>query len=122
MINIRLFQKVKIFLLRLSGECGGKNYHLLHPSCDLKSAVFATIRSAYEYSGQKCSACSRLYVPESKWEEFKEMFIELVKELKISSPLEFDTFTSAVIDEKAFDRISSYIEYGKNNNKLNHFN
>lgn len=103
---------------RLSGECGGKNYHLVHSSADLTSAVVATLRSAFEFSGQKCSACSRLYVSESLWPQFSEKLVEMVKELKIGSPLEFNTFTSAVIDENSFRRIRSYIEYGKSNQKL----
>lgn len=52
---------------RLIGECGGKNYHFIHPSADVASVVPGTIRSAFEYCGQKCSACSRMYVPESLW-------------------------------------------------------
>jgi len=52
---------------RLIGECGGKNYHFIHPSADPESVVMGTIRSAFEYCGQKCSACSRMYVPESLW-------------------------------------------------------
>lgn len=52
---------------RLIGECGGKNYHLVHPSADAESVIYGTIRSAFEYCGQKCSACSRMYVPESLW-------------------------------------------------------
>lgn len=49
------------------GECGGKNFHLVHHTADIKSVVNGTIRSSFEYSGQKCSACSRMYVPESIW-------------------------------------------------------
>lgn len=52
---------------RLIGECGGKNYHFVHPSADAQSVATSTIRSAFEYSGQKCSACSRAYIPESLW-------------------------------------------------------
>lgn len=100
---------------KLSGECGGKNFHLIHESADIKGASYATIRGAFEYSGQKCSATSRLYVPESKWSEMRETLISLVKGLKVDSPLKFDAFTSAVIDEKSFNKISEYIEYGKNN-------
>ncbi len=81
---------------RLSGECGGKNFHLVHESADMESVSVATIRSAFEYSGQKCSACSRLYVPESKWPQIREQMCHLVKDLKIDTPLEFNTFTSAV--------------------------
>ncbi len=101
-----------------AGECGGKNYHLVHSSADIRSAAMATIRSAFEYSGQKCSACSRLYIPESKWPEIRDFMIETIKELKIGSPVDFQTFSSAVIDSKAFDRISSNIDYGKKNLKL----
>ena len=52
---------------RLIGECGGKNYHFVHPSADVETVVNGTIRSAFEYCGQKCSACSRMYVPETLW-------------------------------------------------------
>jgi 1-pyrroline-5-carboxylate dehydrogenase len=103
---------------RLSGECGGKNFHLMHESADLESFCIATIRSAYEYSGQKCSACSRLYVPESKWPHVRDRLTQLASELKIDSPLKFETFTSAVIDETSFDRIKSYIDYGINNKNI----
>lgn len=52
---------------RLIGECGGKNFHFVHPSADVQSVIMCTIRSAFEFSGQKCSACSRMYVPKSLW-------------------------------------------------------
>ena len=52
---------------KLIGECGGKNFHFVHPSADVESVVMGTIKSAFEYNGQKCSACSRMYVPESLW-------------------------------------------------------
>lgn len=101
---------------RMSGECGGKNFHLVHESADVESVSVATLRSAYEYSGQKCSACSRLYIPESMWPEVRDLLVSMSSQLKIASPLEFDTFTSAVIDERSFDRIAAYIDYGKANN------
>jgi len=66
---------------RLSGECGGKNYHFVHPSADIMNVAGNTIRSAFEYSGQKCSACSRLYVPKSKWPVVSS--ISRVKEEKV---------------------------------------
>lgn len=52
---------------RLIGECGGKNFHFVHPTADVETVITATIRSAFEFCGQKCSACSRMYVPESLW-------------------------------------------------------
>ncbi|KAA0190706.1 Aldehyde dehydrogenase 4 family member A1 [Fasciolopsis buskii] len=98
---------------RTIGECGGKNYHLIHPSADVNEAALATIRSAFEYSGQKCSACSRLYVPASLWPKMKSLLLEHHRQLKIGSPLDHDTFTSAVIDQTAFRKISGYLDYAK---------
>ncbi|XP_017467620.1 PREDICTED: delta-1-pyrroline-5-carboxylate dehydrogenase, mitochondrial [Rhagoletis zephyria] len=95
---------------RLVGECGGKNFHFIHPSAHVETAVAQTIRSAFEYGGQKCSACSRLYVPESLWEsQFKGPLIEKVKKLKVGDACEVDTFYSAVIDDNSFQRISGFI-------------
>ncbi|NEU34575.1 aldehyde dehydrogenase family protein, partial [bacterium LRH843] len=87
---------------RLIGECGGKNYHFVHPSANVESVVNGTIRSAFEFCGQKCSACSRMYVPESLWPKIKNGLIEIREKLKVADVKEFDAFTSAVIDDKAF--------------------
>ena len=81
-------------------ECGGKNFHFVHESADLTSVVNHTVRSAYEYSGQKCSACSRLYIAESVWPEFKQQLLTTLKDVKVGSPLSDDSFLSAVIDDK----------------------
>jgi len=98
---------------KLVGECGGKNYHFVHPTAEVPTVVASTIRSAFEYQGQKCSACSRMYVPESLWSQIKEGLLETHKTLKVGSVTEFDTFMSAVIDRKSFDRIKGYIERAK---------
>jgi len=98
---------------KLVGECGGKNYHFVHPTAEVKTVVASTARSAFEYQGQKCSACSRMYVPESLWPEVKEGLVETQKSLKMGSVTETDSFMSAVIDRKAFDRITGYIEHAK---------
>ncbi|XP_013785374.1 delta-1-pyrroline-5-carboxylate dehydrogenase, mitochondrial-like [Limulus polyphemus] len=103
---------------RLVGECGGKNYHFVHPSAHVQSVVNGTIRSAFEFGGQKCSACSRMFVPESLWDQIREGLLETRKQLKLDSPLEYDTFLSAVIDEKAFNRIKGYIDYAKMSSNL----
>uniref|UniRef100_A0A2R5LKI9 Multifunctional fusion protein n=1 Tax=Ornithodoros turicata TaxID=34597 RepID=A0A2R5LKI9_9ACAR len=103
---------------RLVGECGGKNFHFIHPSADIESAIALTVRSGYEYSGQKCSAAERVYIPESLWSKMRDGLVSAVNSLKIGSPLEFDTFTSAVIDKNAFKKISSYVDYGKSNLKV----
>uniref|UniRef100_A0A183TNT1 L-glutamate gamma-semialdehyde dehydrogenase n=1 Tax=Schistocephalus solidus TaxID=70667 RepID=A0A183TNT1_SCHSO len=103
---------------RIVGECGGKNYHFVHPSANTADVALATLRSAFEYTGQKCSACSRLYVPASLWPKIRDMLVELMSKVKVGSPLEKDTFTSAVIDSNAFKKISGYIEYAKGCNDL----
>ncbi|KAJ3652450.1 hypothetical protein Zmor_018412 [Zophobas morio] len=103
---------------RLIGECGGKNYHFVHPSADVTSVVNATIRSAFEFCGQKCSACSRMYVPESLWPKIKEGLLETRSKLKIGEPTDYESFTSAVIDDKAFKRISGYIDHAKSSSNL----
>lgn len=100
---------------RLIGEVGGKNYHFVHPSADVLSVVNGTIRSAFEYCGQKCSACSRMYVPESLWPKIKEGLIAERNKLKIGDPTESDAFMGAVIDARAYDRISGYINHAKKN-------
>ena len=81
-------------------ECGGKNFHFVHSSANIESVVNGTIRSAFEYGGQKCSACSRMYIPESKWPLIRDRLIEEVKKIKLGSPLEAESFFSAVIDDK----------------------
>uniref|UniRef100_A0A6M2DFN5 Multifunctional fusion protein n=1 Tax=Xenopsylla cheopis TaxID=163159 RepID=A0A6M2DFN5_XENCH len=96
---------------RLIGECGGKNYHFVHPTADVASVIAGTIRSAFEYCGQKCSACSRAYVPESLWAEIKQGLLCTRDRLKIGDVREYDTFMGAVIDQKSFNRIKGYIDH-----------
>ncbi|RWS25164.1 delta-1-pyrroline-5-carboxylate dehydrogenase-like protein [Leptotrombidium deliense] len=103
---------------RLIGECGGKNYHFVHSSADIETVICSTIKAAFEYGGQKCSACSRIYVPRSLWPKIKDGLIAITKQIKLGNPLEFDSYLSAVIDAKAFNRIKSYIEYAKNSSNL----
>lgn len=103
---------------RLIGECGGKNYHFVHPTADVPSVIAGTIRAAFEFSGQKCSACSRAYIPESLWPQIKTGLIKIRDSLKIGDVRDFGSFTSAVIDDKAFARIKSYIDHAKSSPKL----
>lgn len=102
---------------RIVGETGGKNFHLLHPSADITSAVNHTIRAAFEYQGQKCSACSRMYVPKSKWSEVKEKLIQVHSTIKMGQPDDFSTFMTAVIDATAFNDHTNYINGAKNSNE-----
>ncbi|KAL7293953.1 hypothetical protein TKK_0012533 [Trichogramma kaykai] len=103
---------------KLIGECGGKNFHFVHPSADVQSVVMGTIRSAFEYNGQKCSACSRMYVPESLWNEIKTGLLSTRDKLKMGDPRDFSVFLGAVIDAAAFKRITGYINHAKNSPDL----
>ena len=94
-------------------ECGGKNFHFVHNSAELESVISGTVRSAFEYGGQKCSACSRMYVPESKWPKIKEGMLEIQKQIKVGSPLEADSFLSAVIDDKVHVKVYSSPKHRK---------
>ncbi|CAB4015789.1 delta-1-pyrroline-5-carboxylate dehydrogenase, mitochondrial [Paramuricea clavata] len=98
---------------RLSGECGGKNFHFVHETADIDLVVNCTMRAAFEYCGQKCSAVGRMYVPDTLWPQIKEKLLEAHKEIKMGEPSEFSNFLSAVIDEKAFESIKEFIDYAK---------
>ncbi|XP_015268072.1 PREDICTED: delta-1-pyrroline-5-carboxylate dehydrogenase, mitochondrial isoform X2 [Gekko japonicus] len=105
---------------RLAGECGGKNFHFVHASADVPSVVSGTLRSAFEYSGQKCSACSRLYAPDSLWPRIKGLLLEEHQKIKVGDPVEdFQTFFSAVIDQKSFGRIQRWIKHAEMSSSLN---
>ncbi|XP_078105620.1 delta-1-pyrroline-5-carboxylate dehydrogenase, mitochondrial isoform X2 [Sander vitreus] len=104
---------------RLAGECGGKNFHFVHKSADVESVVNGTIRSAFEYGGQKCSACSRMYVPDSMWPAIREGLLAVHSQLTVGDPVEdFSTFFSAVIDDKSFARIKKWIDRAKSSSSL----
>eukprot|EP00794_Sanderia_malayensis_P015177 gene15177-16739_t len=82
------------------------------------SVVNGTLRSAFEFSGQKCSACSRLYVPDSLWPQIKSKLIQKMEQMKLGNPEEHSTFVSAVIDQVSFNKISGYIEHAKHSNEV----
>ncbi len=98
---------------RVVGETGGKDFIMAHPSADAEALAVAMLRGAYEYQGQKCSAASRAYVPESLWPTVKKRLVADMKTLKMGSPEDFSNFINAVIDERAFDKITSYIASAK---------
>uniref|UniRef100_A0A6J0SVU2 Multifunctional fusion protein n=1 Tax=Pogona vitticeps TaxID=103695 RepID=A0A6J0SVU2_9SAUR len=99
---------------RLAGECGGKNFHFVHASADVPSVVSGTLRSAFEYGGQKCSACSRLYAPDALWPRIKAELLEEHQKIKVGDPTEdFGVFFSAVIDHKSFERARKWIRHAE---------
>jgi 1-pyrroline-5-carboxylate dehydrogenase len=95
---------------RIVGETGGKDFVLAHPSADVRVLATALSRGAFEYQGQKCSAASRAYIPESIWKATKEHLLNDIESFKMGSVEDFRNFINAVIDEASFDKIASYID------------
>lgn len=95
---------------RIVGETGGKDFVLAHPSADAKAVITALTRGAFEYQGQKCSAASRAYIPQSMWEEVKAGVRRDLASFKIGGTEDFGNFFNAVIDEKSFDKLAAYID------------
>ncbi len=102
---------------RIVGETGGKDFVLAHKSADVDAVVTALLRGAFEFQGQKCSAASRAYIPSNIADEVKKKLIAGVKSFKMGNPEDFSNFINAVIDEKSFDKIRSYIENAKKDKK-----
>jgi len=98
---------------RIVGETGGKDFHFIHESADISNVVHQTIRGAFEYQGQKCSACSRAYMPASRWDEVKRLLVAEVKQIKMGQPEDFSNFMTAVIDKSSFNSIKNYITEAK---------
>ena len=98
---------------RIVGETGGKDFVVAHPSAKSKEVSTALSRGAFEFQGQKCSAASRAYIPQSMWPAVKEELLADLATFKMGTPEDMGNFIGAVIDEKAFDKIASYIEFVK---------
>ena len=98
---------------RIVGETGGKDFIVAHPSANVKQVVTGITRGAFEFQGQKCSAASRAYIPQSMWAEAKEQLVKDVKSMKMGSPEDFSNFITAVISEGSFDKLARYIDQAK---------
>jgi len=98
---------------RIVGETGGKDFIVAHPSANVKQVVTGIVRGAFEYQGQKCSAASRAYIPQSLWAQVKEQLVTDVKSLKMGTPEDFGNFITAVIHEGSFDKLASFIDEAK---------
>ena len=98
---------------RIVGETGGKDFVMVHPSANVKQAATGIVRGAFEFQGQKCSAASRAYIPQSLWPAIKEQIITDVQSMKMGSPEDFSNFITAVIHEGSFDKLASYIDQAK---------
>jgi 1-pyrroline-5-carboxylate dehydrogenase len=103
---------------RMIGETSGKNFHLIHPSADIGNSVRHTIRASFEYAGQKCSACSRIYIPQSQADEFFSTMKRELDAIKVGPPEEFQNFTGPVIDRPAFERITTAMDVANRDNSL----
>jgi 1-pyrroline-5-carboxylate dehydrogenase len=98
---------------RIVGETGGKDFIIAHSSANAKQVSTGIVRGAFEFQGQKCSAASRAYVPQSMWPAVKEQIITDVKSMKMGSPEDFSNFVTAVIHEGSFDKLASFIDQAK---------
>ena len=111
--NINLYRDYP----RIVGETGGKDFIFCHPSANIDATSTAIIRGAFEYQGQKCSAASRIYIPNSISKNLINKVIDETKTIKMGSPIDFNNFMTAVIHKGAFERISSYIDYAKSSDE-----
>jgi 1-pyrroline-5-carboxylate dehydrogenase len=107
--NIHLFKTYP----RIVGETGGKDFIVMHPSALVQESVVAIARGAFEYQGQKCSAASRVYVPSNLWPAVKEKLVATMATFKMGPTEDFSNFVNAVIDEKSFDKLATYIDQAK---------
>jgi 1-pyrroline-5-carboxylate dehydrogenase len=100
---------------RIVGETGGKDFIVAHPSADPAALSVAVARGAFEYQGQKCSAASRMYVPESLWDEVRDRVVAILADMKVGDVTDFRNFMGAVIDRRAFEKITEYIDDAREN-------
>ena len=100
---------------RIVGETGGKDFVVAHPDCDKQGLLVALLRGAFEYQGQKCSAASRAYVPSSVWDSMGDDLVKEVEKIKMGDASDFSNFMTAVIDDRAFNKINGYINRARDN-------
>jgi 1-pyrroline-5-carboxylate dehydrogenase len=100
---------------RIVGETGGKDFIVAHASADVDALAVAIARGGFEFQGQKCSAASRVYIPESIWPRVKDRVVGIMQQLRMGDPTDFRNFMGAVIDNRAFKKISDYVEHGRAN-------
>ena len=98
---------------KIVGETGGKDFVMVHKSADPIQVATALSRGAFEYQGQKCSAASRAYIPKGMWPKVKEKLVNDLASFKMGGPEDFGNFINAVIDERAFTKITAYIDRAK---------
>ncbi len=103
---------------RLVGETGGKDFIFVHKSAKIDELVAALVRGAFEYQGQKCSAASRAYIPQSLWPDVRKQLLDDIQRIKMGDVEDFTNFMNAVIDKAAFNSITKYIDFAKESDEL----
>jgi 1-pyrroline-5-carboxylate dehydrogenase len=98
---------------RIVGETGGKDFIVAHPSADVDALAVAIVRGGFEFQGQKCSAASRVYVPKSIWGAVRDRAVAMIDDIRMGDVQDFRNFMGAVIDRRAFDKVSEYIEHAR---------
>src|SRR5262245_6359815 len=98
---------------RIVGETGGKDFIVAHPSADVEALAVAVVRGGFEFQGQKCSAASRIYVPKSLWNAVRDRAVAMIDDIRMGDIQDFRNFMGAVIDERAFKKISEYVNHAK---------
>jgi 1-pyrroline-5-carboxylate dehydrogenase len=98
---------------RIVGETGGKDFILAHPSADVDAVAVAMVRGAYEYQGQKCSAASRAYVPDTLWPAVRDRAVAMIGDIRMGDVADFRNFMGAVIDRRAFTKLKEHLEAAK---------
>jgi len=100
---------------RIVGETGGKDFVVAHPNCNERGLLVALLRGSFEFQGQKCSAASRAYIPNSVWSSISEELCDEIRKIKMGDARDFTNFMTAVIDQRSFDKITGYIDRAKEN-------
>jgi 1-pyrroline-5-carboxylate dehydrogenase len=95
---------------RIVGETGGKDFILAHPSADVDALAVGMVRGAYEYQGQKCSAASRAYIPDSLWPAVRDRVVAMIGDIQMGDVADFRNFMGAVIDRRAFTRLKQHLD------------
>jgi 1-pyrroline-5-carboxylate dehydrogenase len=98
---------------RIVGETGGKDFILAHPSADADALAVAMVRGAYEYQGQKCSAASRAYIPDTLWPAVRDRVVAMIEDIRMGDIADFRNFMGAVIDRRAFSKLKEHLEAAK---------
>jgi 1-pyrroline-5-carboxylate dehydrogenase len=98
---------------RIVGETGGKDFIMAHESADVEALAVGIVRGAYEYQGQKCSAASRAYIPDTIWPQVRDRVVAMIGDIRVGDVADFRNFMGAVIDRRAFDRIRGHLEQAK---------